>query len=100
MRDAVTGVEYYSCGAARSIEGEDGLYGGVKGRNIESFEENLGSCVAICAGIERRLGEKDRVLQPSENSVGQPLAILVVLQKVGHYVEGHPTSSLSVFSSS
>jgi len=47
VRDAVTGVEYYSCGAAGGIEGEYGLDGGVEGRDIESFEENLGSCVAI-----------------------------------------------------
>ncbi len=47
MRNAVTGIKNDACGTTGSIEGEDGLDGGKKRRDIERFEENLGGGVTV-----------------------------------------------------
>ncbi len=52
MRDSIARIEHYACCAARGVEGEDGLDGGVEGGDVEGFEENLGGCVTICSGVE------------------------------------------------
>lgn len=62
MRDTITGIEHYSCCAARGVEGENGLDRGVEGGDVEGFEEDLGGCVAVCSGIQRWFCEEDWVL--------------------------------------
>lgn len=47
MRDPITRVENYSGGAAGGVEGENSLNGCVKGGDVEGFEEDLGSSVAV-----------------------------------------------------
>lgn len=69
MRDAVASIKDYSCSTTGGVEGEDGLNGCVKRRDIECFEENLGSGVAICTGIERRFSQKDWVLQQYRSTI-------------------------------
>ena len=54
VRDSVASIEHYACCAARGVEGEDGLDGGVEGGDVEGFEENLGGCVTVCSGVEGR----------------------------------------------
>ena len=57
MRDAIASIENYSCGATGGVEREHGLDGCVERWDVEGFEEDLRSCVAITARIERRFGE-------------------------------------------
>lgn len=56
MGDTVAGVEDDAGGTAGGVEGENSLDTGVEGGDVEGFEEDLGGCVTVCAGIEGRFG--------------------------------------------
>ena len=47
-------------------QGEDGLHRHVHGGHVERLEEDLRGLLAVRVGVERRLGEEDRVLQGRE----------------------------------
>lgn len=55
-------------GKARRVDaqGEDGLHRHVHGGHVERLEEDLRGLLAVRVGVERRLGEEDRVLQGRE----------------------------------
>jgi hypothetical protein len=54
MGDTITAVEDHACGSAAGVEGEDCLDGGVEGGDVEGLKEDLGGCVAVASGVERR----------------------------------------------
>ena len=60
--DTIACIEDDAGGAAGCVEGENGLDGGVEGGDVECFEKDLGSCVAVCAGVERGFCQEDWVL--------------------------------------
>eukprot|EP00962_Isochrysis_galbana_P018636 scaffold5373_cov103-Isochrysis_galbana.AAC.7 len=62
VRDAVARVHHDTRGAARRVQGEDGLDGDVHGRHVEGLEHDLRHLLTVGLGVERRLGEEDRVL--------------------------------------
>jgi hypothetical protein len=48
---AVAGVEDETSGSSGRIQGEDGLDGCIEGWDVEGFEEDLGGCRAVGAGV-------------------------------------------------
>ena len=62
VRHAVARVEDHACCAARRVEREDGLDGGVEGGDVEGFEEDLRGGVTVGARVEGGFGEEDGVL--------------------------------------
>jgi hypothetical protein len=56
VRHAIAAVEDDARRPAASVEGEDGLDGGVKGGDVEGLEEDLGCCVAVATGVEGGFG--------------------------------------------
>jgi hypothetical protein len=78
--DAISRVQDDTGGAARSVEGQNGLNGDVKGGRVESLEpvssiqsetskkkernpslHDLGHLLAVDLGVQRRFSEKDGV---------------------------------------
>ena len=62
MGNTITSVKDNASRSAGSVEGEDGLYAGEKGGNVEGLEEDLGCSVTIRTGIERRFCKEDGML--------------------------------------
>ena len=60
--DTVARVEDDTGGTSGSVQREDGLDGDVEGGRVEGLEHDLGHLLAVDLGVERRLGEEDRVL--------------------------------------
>ena len=59
---AVAAVEHDTGGTAGRVEGEHRLDGDVHRRDVEGLEHDLAHLLAVRLGVERRLGEEDRVL--------------------------------------
>ena len=86
VRDAVARVEHAARRAARGVEREHGLDVDVHGRHVEGLEHDLRHALAVRLGVERRLGEEDRVLlgRDAELVVEGVVPDLLHVVPVGH----------------
>ncbi len=60
--DAIARVHDNARGAARGVEGEDGLNGDVEGGDVEGLEHDLGHLLPVALGVEGCLCGEDWVL--------------------------------------
>lgn len=62
----ITGVENDTSGTTGGVKRKDGLDGDVEGRGVESFEDDLGHLLTVRFGIDRSLGQQNRVFLRSD----------------------------------
>mmetsp|Transcript_94551 Transcript_94551/g.197513 ORF Transcript_94551/g.197513 Transcript_94551/m.197513 type:complete len:201 (+) Transcript_94551:785-1387(+) len=60
--DAVAGVHHDASGAARGVQGQDGLDGHVHGRNVEGLEHDLCHAFSVGLWVQGSFREQDWVL--------------------------------------
>merc|ERR1719348_349183 len=60
--DTISGVHDNTSGAARGVEGEDGLDGHIHGGAVEGLEHDLGHLLPVGLGVEGSLSKEDGLL--------------------------------------